>query len=311
MARPYSIVVHLDAPLQEGSVDVSAGVQFNRVALPAADHLIDEEWNARLRKIEESMKKLALFNKTKFRLHAAEVVGEGAAKRCAMKLGITDYQSCIGTNNRIGDVKAALPQPHSDGALDAVLSQALGVEALVMTNDDHVVLFKRSVHVAELPGWYCCPGGHAEPSAVLTKHEHMLHGSAQENAAVHDVLAGELSQLAGDAAKELFASITEEVVAEVGVQAGDVRNLGLKAIIKSDLTRKPDAIFMVLVDKSAEEVDTLFRTQKAAEEYEVDGPLLFLPVRDVKASLANPTPTGVLAKYNITPPSMACLELCL
>jgi hypothetical protein len=48
-----------------------------------------------------------------------------------------------------------------------MMANALGVESVVVSRDQKAVLFRRSHRVSAFPGYYCCPGGHAEPNAVL------------------------------------------------------------------------------------------------------------------------------------------------
>lgn len=80
-----------------------------------------------------------------------------------LKLGLTCYKDYLGTNwscqaeelRQRGEVEFSDPL--------VLLSQPLGVGAVLCTDDGQVVLIKRSQKVAEAGGLLDIPGGHPEP----------------------------------------------------------------------------------------------------------------------------------------------------
>jgi hypothetical protein len=156
---PCDPVSHTARLWRPADLQVIVDPAYCRRANPQIDALIDAEWEARRR----AHPTVELFNALKFRLAHVEVAAP-AADECAatpppmtLHLGLTDYKSNVVTN--VATASAALDRRD--------VADALGVEALVITSDDRVVLFRRSARVAECPGFYCCPGGHAEPSRVV------------------------------------------------------------------------------------------------------------------------------------------------
>lgn len=291
--------------------------EYCRSAHPATtdDAAIDAGWDER----RASSPGVVLFNGTKFRLHACDAPA-GCNDSLVLRLGVTDYKALCGTN-------FAPAHPADGGSCDVApfMSNALGVEALVVTADDKVVLFRRSASVAENAGYYCCPGGHAEPSAALRR--------AARDAEVVQALAAAVPKTAAtgfarfdDAApqreaeavyrqltsaldatavvEELFQSPVDEVVEELGVAPEDAVCDGLFGVVVANSNRgKPDCVFRVRLSKTAGEVEHQFLNGQVRERFESDGFLLFLSMDDVRAGRL---PSDV----KIAPPSLACLQLC-
>ena len=319
---PLWVCSNPEAPLQPADVLVQMNSAFNRAPFPGdlESSEIWAQWNRRQGRLKEGA---VLFNGTKFRL------GSVASRNGSVvfELGITDYRSLCGTNfvdSHDGQAESAL-RPH--------MANALGVEAVVVTSDDFVVLFRRSQFVAENPGWYCCPGGHPEPSTALKRrtsnHEQaFLQLAAKFPASAQSTFArfcDEDSSLANPAQSaealyaelcdtclsselvvaELFQSPLDEVVEELGVDPGLLSNDGLcGVVIATNNHGKPDAIFRVRVNLTASELQAIHARGEAKESYESDGPLLFISVADVKQG-------SVPHDGIITPPSLACLRHCL
>ncbi len=80
-----------------------------------------------------------------------------------MHLGITCYRDYLGTNWSTDAVVIAQLGEAECNDRQAYMSDALGVGALVHTQDDKCILIKRGMQCAEAPGLYDIPGGHPEP----------------------------------------------------------------------------------------------------------------------------------------------------
>lgn len=80
-----------------------------------------------------------------------------------LRLGLTCYKDYLGTNwsRRAAELRQLGEMEFGDPL--ALLAQPLGVGAILCTDDDQVVLIRRSQRVAEAGGLLDIPGGHPEP----------------------------------------------------------------------------------------------------------------------------------------------------
>lgn len=80
-----------------------------------------------------------------------------------LRLGLTCYKDYLGTNwsRRVAELRQLGETEFGDPL--ALLAQPLGVGAILCTDDDQVVLIRRSQRVAEAGGLLDIPGGHPEP----------------------------------------------------------------------------------------------------------------------------------------------------
>ena len=153
-------------PWAASQIHAALDPRHSRWAAPGdpADERIDALWLER----RNAAPNAKLFNGLKFRLDRADVIAVGERKppHLFLRVGLSDYKSHVGTNAR---PVVRGETAYDEGDRDAALSMAniLGVEACVVTSDGFCVLFRRSDKVAEFPGFWCCPGGHAEPFRVF------------------------------------------------------------------------------------------------------------------------------------------------
>lgn len=144
--------------INEISIDVNT--LHNRKALPEHyEKTIESIWQQR---IESNP---LMFNGLKFRLNNAEVCKKNG--KFQLNFGQTCYKEFIGTNcSKDAIMYQGLGiKEHNNG--QAYLSDAVGVGALTVTNDNKIVLIKRSMKCSESQGLYDRPGGHAEPEEIL------------------------------------------------------------------------------------------------------------------------------------------------
>jgi hypothetical protein len=264
-----------------------------------------------------------LYNASKFRLCRVAVDDAAVPPIVTLQLGITDYKTSIGTSVGLkayaSRLNVDLPQLPDDGipseaqrqqleplfsavydGLYPFLAGCLGVEALVVTKDQKAPLFKRSEHVAELAGWYCCPGGHPEPG-------NLYHHEGQQNYPMNETIAANMaewfSRMNSDLiVREIFDSAIHEVVDELGVDKSSLFNLGIHAVNFNMSTMKPDLSFIIYCDLESSELESLFNQRNAKESFESEpGSILFVDItraEEIERSLNT---------CRITPPSAACL----
>lgn len=372
-----------DPPLTRAQVAVELSSSFN-----AEPHPVLIEGVQRWRDQQLAKPHVVMFNGTKFRLHgcggAANPDGQGSGDdRLKLRLGVTDYRSLGATNFAhdpydppmtftskavaVSDNGNDADNDNTDGGgrveplLLPHMSMALGVEALLITSDDFAVLYRRSNRVIENAGWYCCPGGHAEPSAALKRQlvgvagrGGAAPGSAAAvqalseqfpadfeagnvfarvidppNASSEDIAARvrRLHAAMADAMApeavldELFSAPVDEVVEEIGLNRELLTCEGLCAVVvASNNAWKPDLVFRVRVALTATEVQQVFARGTAAEAFESEGALCFLPLaarsgdwhsalRSAAATADRGSSAPSDAAVRIVPPSQACLRL--
>ena len=213
------------------------------------------------------------------------------------------------------------------------MADALGVESGLRTADDTLLVFQRSNRVAEFPGWYCCPGGHAEPAKMF----------ARVASAFPDVLASvarmsfdptvvrideQISERAIEAdlrmwlrallthvppeqleqwiLDELFGSVVDEIVDEVGIPRDLVQVRGITAVNRAmgDQSRgKPDLSFDVVVHLPLAAARAAYAVRRGADAFEgVDGSIVGIPRN---AGLDS------LRELRLTPASLCALSVLL
>lgn len=291
------------------SLSIVVSARFNRIVVPELDaELIDKPWKQKMNEVEAlaaAGHPAKLFNGTKFRLDFVDCVEEdrSADRRVHLSLGITDYRTSLGCGEAVQAYRAHCSSTTCDqgGAggdrlsVERFLPQALGIESMVVTSDNYAVLFRRSKHVAEMPGWYCCPGGHPEPRNILSS-EASSKMTLDEQASWFEKINSDI------VGRELWDSAIDEVVAELGIAASSLRNIGLLGIVQHAITCKPDLISLVRTSLSSAEVKQQFDLRVAEESFESDeGSCLLLRVSKEDIDDA-------VSLRNITPASVACLR---
>lgn len=293
-ASPYTPLCVCPRLLQPRDVSCEVSAAFNRKRSGKLDEMIESTWARRMQGNQR------MYNAPKFRLQRCCFEGNGELLK--LSIGVTDYKDSTGTVEPDFIAAAVAESQQEDGNAETekgseYLALALGVESLVVTDDNMCVLFRRSQHVAEYPGYLCFPGGHPEPlNCVKTE------GNETDQPVSHGKLAEMLRTAQaekGAVVAELFSSAVAEVVDEIGVPPEVVENLGLCGVIKA-MSRKPDLLFVVRIHMSSDEVAAIFSKGLAREQFESEGQLLFVGTKEI--GTLGPT-------MNLTPPSQACVAL--
>ncbi|XP_029020615.1 uridine diphosphate glucose pyrophosphatase NUDT22 isoform X2 [Betta splendens] len=168
-----------------------------------------------------------------------------------LRLGITCYKDYLGTNwssrvaelCQIGEVKFSDPL--------ALLSQPLGVGAVLCTVDGQVVLIRRSQRVAEAGGLLDIPGGHPEPKVVCER----LGQKVSE-----ELISVSMMQQKSEAVvSELFSSVCAEIRDEVNIPLSSLGQPILMGVALNHTSAgRPSAEFYVRCSITSDEVRQLY-----------------------------------------------------
>eukprot|EP00754_Rhynchopus_humris_P044180 Rhum_TRINITY_DN3893_c0_g1::Rhum_TRINITY_DN3893_c0_g1_i1::g.12309::m.12309 len=277
-------------PVPQSATDLVVDPKFDAATTERLNDAINKTWDSKL----SQNPGVCLFNALKFRLDGQTTEGS----RVVLHIGTTDYKSFIGTHYSEAVLQEAGPGSEDDvrNRCDPFLSHALGVESLVLTSDDQLVLIKRSDKVAEYPNFYCGPGGHAEPGKVLGIP------LSQQGDVAHAAITRALAEKKAETHNELFQSAVDEVVDELGVPADTLTLKGLIGVARNQRTRgKPDLLFLVRSSQTRDEVQAVYNKGEMNEQFESTR-LLCVPAADKR------TLTRLLDDNQITPPSAAAVQ---
>lgn len=266
-------------------VRINLHSKFNRKCLPQTfQQELETIWEKRLKDLP------SLFNGTKFRLDSVEENNNALI----LNLGVTCYKDFQATN--LSENMLVL---QSQGLCDhessqAYMSDALGVGALIQTNDNHMVLLYRSNNCGEDKHMWDRPGGHAEPKSIVgsTLMEDINVESMSPEAVKHEILN----------------CIIEEIVSEVNIPAEVLGPPGILGIHRSNVNGgKPNIEFLVRCNLTAAEIESLYKQGNQIEAYESEQ-ILLLPIEKAleahisDLTLWNKMATGakaVLTLYNM------------
>lgn len=182
-----------------------------------------------------------------------------------LDLGLTNYKELLYSNR----FTAELEQEFGESCL----SKALGISVVLMSNDDQLILIKRSGSVGEFPNCIDVIGGHIHP---------------QEHAT--------------DSIPDAFLAIKDEIREELDLSVKDDAKLKCIGAIETIATKKPELVFQLKIDLKAQNVLEMASQKKCSEIAEVftipnnstdlEG---FLKSSQDKLS---PSAYGVLSLYN-------------
>ena len=181
----------------------------------------------------------SLFNGTKFRFENIL----DASRTPVLNLGITDYKSFLGTNCA----------PNWEQLDPTTMASPLGNAAIVETEDEKVVLLKRSGSVGEMPHTVVMPGGHPEPEMIGIKTLEYRKGMRTDAGT-----KGHDQGLNDNIRDELWDSMIREVVEETGIPREALGKTLCIGFTRRVQNHRPDIIFFVECTLSADEVRRLY-----------------------------------------------------
>jgi len=154
--------------LAKEQVEVLLSDEFDHETTDQLENIIEQVWKAK------TAKNARLYSKSKFRLgsildsrkrnidiYRPQRVSDQS--KITLGIGTSDYRQHVGTNlnpESVDYIKKC--------GTRAMFADIIGVNGVLITADDHVVIVKRASWVGEHAGLLDTPGGHAEPSKVDT-----------------------------------------------------------------------------------------------------------------------------------------------
>ncbi len=156
-------------------------------------------------------------------------VQAATSPRLQLGMALTNYATFLGTNwnPRYLEFFGDEQDPSS------YMADPLGVGAVAVTADTKIMMIRRSRYVAEFPYCLDVPGGHPEPSAVA--------GCQSAHAADQRDFSKVRPQ---DVVDELFDSIRQEVVDEIGVPMESLDEPILLGIMRQNASGgRPSCVF--------------------------------------------------------------------
>jgi len=204
---------------------------------------IEDEW---AKKLESNPK---LFNGSKFRFAGASEAKGSGTKSVEVQFGLSCYKEFVGLH--LAEDASDLMQQGQTlyGDPMAFMGCPLGIGSVLSTSDERLIFIERSAHTGEAAGLIDTPGGHPEPARIpalaplLAGYDDAIAlegaplaagvssdptpGASKDTEASTSPTASE--ETAGLIAHELFESMAEECVAEIGIPRetlGEVRLLG-------------------------------------------------------------------------------------
>ncbi|KAK2849001.1 hypothetical protein Q5P01_008835 [Channa striata] len=207
-------------------------------------------------------------NRTKSKHETENVTGP----LLTLRLGLTCYKDYLGTNwsCRVKELRQRGQAEFSDSL--ALLSQPLGVGAVLCTNDEQVVLIRRSQRVAEAGGLLDIPGGHPEPKVVCERL-----GQAVCEDQINMILMQHRPQVV---VSELFLSVCAEIRDEVNIPLSSLGEPVLMGIALNHTSAgRPSAEFYVRCSLTSDEVRKLY--WKGGAEAHESTDIIFVSIKEV------------------------------
>lgn len=196
----------------------------------------------------------------------AERRDSAGARRLDLVVGPGRYRDFAATN-----LDPTLPPADRGGRFPwRSFGNALGTSAIVATADGALVLGRRSDRVFGYPGWLHAFGGMVEASDGDARRDgDRQHGTVDP-----------------------FASVARELHEELGVAAGDLKELTLEALIREPLLDQPELLFHATVALTLPQLTARFARAESRGEHAalVAFPLGRNMIERQLATLSNVTP---------------------
>ncbi|CAF2085596.1 hypothetical protein YC2023_071233 [Brassica napus] len=237
----YQLLLSCPSGLSLSQVSVDFSKSHDRIQHPDHDleDSIAQAWEQR------SQGNSSLFNGQKFRFGSICLDGDAGTNELPhvyLRLGLTDYRTFVGTNLS-SQWEKFLVTSQDDCVRCRHTSSPLGNAAVIETSDHKIIVLRRSDNVGEFPGHYVFPGGHPEPMSVgIDSHQLEKDG---------DVLNKKVT-------REMFDSITREVVEETGIPASSLSTPLFIGISRRELNVRPAMFFFIKCNHHSDDIPGLY-----------------------------------------------------
>ncbi|CAN7022156.1 unnamed protein product [Brassica rapa subsp. trilocularis] len=237
----YKLLLSCPSGLSLSQVSVDFSKSHDRIQHPDHDleDSIAQAWEQR------SQGNSSLFNGQKFRFGSICLDGDAGTNELPhvyLRLGLTDYRTFVGTNLS-SQWEKFLVTSQDDCVRCRHTSSPLGNAAVIETSDQKIIVLRRSDNVGEFPGHYVFPGGHPEPMSVgIDSHQLGKDG---------DVLNKKVT-------REMFDSITREIVEETGIPASSLSTPLFIGISRRELNVRPAMFFFIKCNHHSDDIPGLY-----------------------------------------------------
>ncbi|MCO5579195.1 hypothetical protein L7F22_033048 [Adiantum nelumboides] len=232
----FDILLACPSGLAPSQLQVDFGLAYDRQLHPddELERSIEKTWMERLQDNP------TLFNGLKFRYGGYKFLSseQSGDDDICLWLGLTDYKTFVGTNLS-PKWKAFLKVSEDDVDRCKHMSSPLGNGAIVETEDNYILVLKRSEHVGEFPGHLVFPGGHSEPQEIGILGHHELDNNIDLNMKI---------------VEEMYSGIVREIVEETGVPATFLSKPLFLGISRRVLNARPTSFFFVKCALSSTDV---------------------------------------------------------
>ncbi len=197
---------------------------------PELKDVIEKTWSLATEEAEERGQEL--FNGKLFSLLQHQV-RQGSLN---LMLGETDYKELVGTHLSCPDGKASLEKTH--------LSNGIAVSSTLLSEDNFLILGRRSQHVHTGCGLLHVCAGHPDPDRLLS---------------VEKILAGE---------NLFFSAMKREILEEFHITEDEISTMVCLGLIRSGDHLKPEVIFQTSLKIPGKEIVKRFDSASHRDEHQ-------------------------------------------
>jgi len=255
LSESFSIFQTRWPGLKKEQVEVFLSDEFDHETTEQLESIIEQVWK------EKTAKNERLYSKSKFRLgsildsqkrnidiYRPQRVSEH--NKITLGIGTSDYRQHVGTNlnpESVDYIKKC--------GTRAMFADIIGVNGVLITSDDYVVIVKRASWVGEHAGLLDTPGGHAEPSKVDATSPSQVRN-------------------------ELFDSFKDELHCEFNISKSDLSEPMLYAIARlGTLAGRVNFYYRITTTLTKENIECSWK--KGGNETDEATELTFVPLSSV------------------------------
>jgi 8-oxo-dGTP pyrophosphatase MutT (NUDIX family) len=189
------------------NIKVNYSGEFSAKITERISHFIDEKWNLAKCKAEETGQEL--FSSDLVRLKGFYESNNDLI----LNIGETTYKEYVGTNLHINEIGEII----ESSQLLEYLSNPLATCAVVVSNDDKILIGRRSGKTVDYPNYYHVPGGHIEKRHIQSDNPN------------------------------LSMAICDELQEEFAIYSSNIEWSVCTGLVEDSITKKPELTFIVKI----------------------------------------------------------------